>query len=106
MSDSFFNLFTYDHMMHNSIDCGFVYTYCEITRDVSTLGLTKGDMYMAVWFLFDKGEFEFITEWVSSDPSNPDHYDKIPGEGSITIAQADLAPYLMWNEKDLPAIKV
>lgn len=100
--ENFFNIFNYNHMMHDAIDGGLVYECIDITRDLCTasgLKLWKGDSYEACWFLFKKGGvFQFI-DWVSSDPNIPDHYNRIPDPKTfIEISQAEMAPFIHWNE--------
>jgi hypothetical protein len=106
---SFFNLFTYLHLEDGANDGLYIYEDCEITRDSKVITyqgdrLVKGATYEAVWFSFTHATFRFITSWVGK--SDLKDHNRVPGPGSLVIAQADLAPYLVWWDKDLPKEKV
>ncbi len=105
--ESFFELFSYSHMMHDAIDQGLVYEDCLITRNIIIaefrphpkcgIVFREGDTFEAIWFSFRDMNFQFIHSWVPKDP-----YNYEPDSQSFIISQKDLAPYLVWNEKDLP----
>lgn len=103
--ESFFNCFEYACVLHDAIDKGLVYEGCVISRNIATKSgcmLKSGEEFEAVWFSFGRQEFNFIKSWVPKDPEDPECPHHIAGPGSISIPQSELAPFLVWDDKDLP----
>jgi hypothetical protein len=70
--ESFFRIFTFNHMMHDAIDYRLCYESCKIERDVVIDGvtiLTKGKCYHTVYLMLDKQELLFIN-WEPFDKHN------------------------------------
>lgn len=89
-----FGIFTYSYLETEAADALYIYENVEITRSVTTqLGhkLTEGDRYEAVWFSFQDRTFHFVTMWVTADPNNKDHWERVPGLGSFLTTQSDIA---------------
>lgn len=97
--ESFFNVFEYAFLMHDAIDQGLVYDGVEITKDITTtsgIQLHKGEAFHQVNFYFDKAMFAFIV-W---QPSSESTDGIIRPTREVDIPQAELAPFLVWANKE------
>lgn len=115
--ESFFNVFSYSHMMHDAIDYGLTYEEITITQDIVTslgLVLKKGDKYETCYMKFlrhshdgskiiNQPYFHFCN-WKPGEiePHTSSSYNT---PSSIIILMSELAPFLHWNEKKFPANK-
>lgn len=104
-SESFFNLFNYHHREDGACDGIYIFEIVEIERFINTkLGrkLNKGDKFEAVWFNFTDATFHFITQWIPEEGGNWEDSNRVAREDSFIINQADIAPFLVWCDEDLP----
>lgn len=86
--------------MHDAVDHNLIYEQITITRDLTTssgLKLVKGTSYEAVWFNFVSSEFSFI-DWAPPKPGSNGVWEPNPNT-HIVIPQAELAPFLHWNDE-------
>jgi len=98
--ESFFGIFTYNHIDMEGADRCINLEDVTITRDIPSLGLKKGQHFHTCWWYVDVGMFHFIN-W----ERKPDYSGTVqPNKTSFEINQFRLAPYMVWRDKDLPKL--